>query len=370
MDIKDMTDIISNKDSQNITTTSESFTPALQTTNFKTNVPVPTVPLKYCPDTVDICEKVVRQLGTELAAKQHLKVRSSTWANWKKRHPEFVSALLRAHEDHIKYTLRDIADVKLKAVKTWEQYLEPQKRETITELKTRVKDADGNPITVSRPVRDKNGKKVLKDGEPQMEEVGVYNVKTTKKTYWVEPNFKVLQSFIGTDNMDTFVLENLGKDYIDSAEDIIVQLLGKFVDLEEIKSVPELVKYLLAPEIDILMLRKLQVINESKMAAGHISQEQYNNTAIATTKAVIDANIKIETKRKAPFGNKSYSEVANDYRNVTLNVVNVFREVLNADPSDIDTEAVVKKVYEELRDRNAAGEILGAILRGDPEGSE
>jgi len=362
-----MTDINSNKDSQNITTTSESFTPALPTTNFKTNVPVPTVPLKYCPDTVDICEKVVRQLGTELAAKQHLKVRSSTWANWKKRYPEFVSALLRAHEDHIKYTLRDIADVKLKAVKTWEQYLGPQKRETITEQKTRVEDADGNPITVSRPVKDKNGKKVLKDGETQMEEVEVYNVKTTKKTYWVEPNFKVLQSFIGTNNMDTFVLENLGKDYIDSAEDIIVQLLGKFVDLEEIKSVPEILQHLLAPEIDILMLRKLQIINEAQLQAGHITHKQYNETAIATTKAAIDSNIKLEMKRKAPFGNKSYSEAAADYRNLTINIVNVFRKVLNDDPSDIDTEAVVEKVYGAIRENYAAGEILGTILRGDPE---
>jgi len=339
--------------------------PALPTTELTTTVPVPTEKLKYCEDTVKICVTVLRHLGSEMAMRQHLKIHPSTMCSWKKRHPEFADALMCAREDHLKYTLRNMTDTKLEAAKVWESYLRPQKRETITEVKTRAVDDNGDPLTVTRPIM-KDGKQVVIDDVPQTEELGVWDIKTTKRIHWVEANLKVLQSFIATDNMDTFVLENLGKDYIDSAEDIIVQLLGKFVDLEEIKSVPQLLQHLLAPEIDILMLRKLQVINEAQLQAGHITHKQHNETAIATTKAAIDSNIKLEMKRKAPFGNKSYSEAAADYRNLTLSVVNIFREVLNAEPIDIETEAIIEKVYSEIRDRDAAGSIAGAVHRGEP----
>lgn len=320
-----------------------------------TTVPVPTAKLKYCDETVNICVKVMRHLGTDLAVRKHLKIHPSTWDSWKLRNPEFAEALLCAREEHVKYTLRDHTDVKLEAVKAWENMVKPQKRVKSNKTWKQLEDEDGNPLTMKND-----------DGE----EVGVYEAHYTESTYWIEPNIRAIQQAIGTDNIDTFVLERLGAEYIDKTEDVIIQLLGSFVDLEEIKSAPEMFKYLLAPEIDILMLRKQQIINEARLMNREITHKEHTEIALAVSRAAIDAAIKLEMKRKTPFGNKSYSQVTADYRNLTLNIVNIFREVIDDDR--IDRNKIIEKVYDALGERDAAGAILGAILRSEPErtGSE
>lgn len=327
----------------------------LPTTKFITNVPAPTDKLKYCDETVEICGRTVRHLGSELAARLHLKVHRSTWSSWKNRYPEFADALLRGREEHVKYTLKDHTEVKLDAVRSWEKYLKPQKRVRTNKTWKQLEDKDGKPLTMQND---------------EGEEVGVFEAHYTETTYWIEPNLKVIAQAMGTENIDTFVLERLGTEYIDMTEDVIIQLLGKFVDLEEIKSAPEMFKYLLAPEIDILMLRKQQIVNESRLMNREITHKEHTEIALAVSKVAIDAAIKLEMKRKAPFGNNSYSQVTADYRNLTYNIVNIFREVIDDDR--IDRNKIIEKVYDALGERDAAGAILGAILRSEPQrtGSE
>lgn len=319
------------------------------TTNFITNVPVPTQSLKLCPETIQICETVLRHLGSESAARKHLNIRPSTWSTWKKRSCEFANALLRGREDHVKYTLKDHTGVKLTAVRTWEKMLTPQKRTKTRTVQKRLEDEDGNPLTVTR------------DGE----EVGVYEATKTEDTYWIEPNLKAIQQAMGTDNIETFVLERFGTEYLDATKAIVVQMLGTMVETTEMKSAPEIMKHLLAPEVDIMMIRKMQVINEVRLETKEITNKEYSEIGLALTKAAIDANIKIEMKRKAPFGNKSYATVSADYRNLSHQIINVFREAIEDDR--IERDQIIDHIYTELRERDEAGSILGAIIRGEPK---
>jgi len=352
-----MADKFSKKRSQNITKAAQSFTPALPTTNFKTNVSVPTVSLKYCPETIEICEKVVRHLGTELAAKQHLKVRSSTWANWKKRYPEFVSALQRGREEHVKYTLKDHTSIKLKAVRQWEKMIEPQRRVEKRTTRKRAEDANGDPLTITR--QDEDGNNV---------ELGVYDVTINEREYWVEPNARAIGQAMGADTIDKFVLERFGVEYLDVSRAIINQLLGKMIETDEVKNTPEIIDHLLSPKVDLTMIRKLQVINETRLIIGEITPEEYISVGTDLLKTSIDAGAKIEMRAKSPFGNKSYAEVTTDYRNLQHKMINVFREAV--EDERIDRDKIIEHVYNELGQGNAAGEILGAIIRSEPERPE